>query len=84
LITNAQARWQTSVAALQDALRVQAGVVGNIDTNRSQTSALVTSSQSAVGALQATQARIPKGIAIGCPETSPPLPHRFAIADTRV
>ena len=56
LITNAQTRWQTSVAALQDALRVQAGVVGNIDTNRTQTSALVTSSQSAVGVLQATQA----------------------------
>ena len=56
LISNAQARWQTSVAALQDALRVQAGVVGNIDTNRTQMSALVTSSQSAAGALQATQA----------------------------
>ena len=56
LITNAQTRWQTSVAALQDALRVQAGVVGNIDTNRIQTSALVISSQSASGALQATQA----------------------------
>ena len=56
LIANAKTRWQTSVAALQDALRVQAGVVGNIDTNRIQTSALVTSSQSAVGALQATQA----------------------------
>ena len=56
MITNAQSRWQTSVAALQDALRVQAGVVGNIDTNRTQTSALVTSSQSAAGALQATQA----------------------------
>jgi P-type conjugative transfer protein TrbJ len=56
LITNAQSRWQTSVAALQDALRIQAGVVGNIDTNRTQTSALVTSSQSATGALQATQA----------------------------
>lgn len=56
LITNAQTRWQNSVAALQDALRVQAGVVGNIDTNRTQTSALVTSSQSATGALQATQA----------------------------
>ena len=37
LISNAQARWQTSVAALQDALRVQAGVVGNLDTNRTQT-----------------------------------------------
>src|SRR4051812_49216772 len=45
LITNAQSRWQNSVAALQDALRVQAGVVGNLDTNRTQTSALVTSSQ---------------------------------------
>ncbi len=40
LITNAQSRWQNSVAALQDALRVQAGVVGNLDTNRIQTSAL--------------------------------------------
>jgi P-type conjugative transfer protein TrbJ len=56
LISNAQSRWQTSVAALQDALRVQAGVVGNLDTNRIQTSALVTSSQSATGALQAAQA----------------------------
>jgi len=56
LITNAQSRWQNSIAALQDALRVQAGVVGNLDTNRTQTSALVTSSQGASGALQATQA----------------------------
>ncbi|MBH5370513.1 P-type conjugative transfer protein TrbJ [Bradyrhizobium glycinis] len=56
LIINAQSRWQNSVAALQDALRVQAGVVGNLDTNRIQTSALVTSSQGASGALQATQA----------------------------
>lgn len=56
LITNAQSRWQNSIAALQDALRVQAGVVGNLDTNRVQTSALVTSSQGASGALQATQA----------------------------
>ncbi len=56
LISNAQGRWQTSVAALQDALRVQAGVVANLDTNRTQMSALVTSSQSATGALQATQA----------------------------
>jgi type IV secretion system protein TrbJ len=56
LIANAQARWQTSVAALQDALKVQAGVVGNLDTNRTQTAALVTASQSASGALQAAQA----------------------------
>jgi P-type conjugative transfer protein TrbJ len=56
LITNAQTRWQTSVAALQDALRVHAGIVANLDTNRTQMSALVTSSQSATGALQAAQA----------------------------
>lgn len=56
LITNAQARWQISVAGFQDALRVQAGVVGNLDTNRTQMSALVTASQSATGALQAMQA----------------------------
>jgi P-type conjugative transfer protein TrbJ len=56
LIANAQSRWQNSVAALQDALRVQAGVVRNLDTNRIQTSSLVTSSQGASGALQATQA----------------------------
>ncbi len=56
LIANAQARWQTSVAALQDALRLQAGVIGNLDTIRTQMSALVISSQSATGALQATQA----------------------------
>jgi type IV secretion system protein TrbJ len=56
LTANAQSRWQNSVASLQDALRVQAGVVGNLDTNRVQMSALVTSSQGASGALQATQA----------------------------
>ncbi|KGT76920.1 P-type conjugative transfer protein TrbJ [Bradyrhizobium huanghuaihaiense] len=56
LIFNAQTRWQNSYAATQDALRVQAGIVGNLDTNRIQTSALVASSQGASGALQATQA----------------------------
>lgn len=56
LIAGAQSRWQNSVAAFQDALRVQAGVVGNLDTNRVQTAALVSSSQGASGALQATQA----------------------------
>ena len=34
LIDGARQRWQNSVAALQDALKVQAGVVGNLDTNR--------------------------------------------------
>ena len=56
LITNAQARWQNSVAGLRDAMRVQAGIVGNLDSNRTQMSALVSASQSASGALQAMQA----------------------------
>jgi P-type conjugative transfer protein TrbJ len=56
LLANAQTRWQTSVAVLQDALRVHAGIVANLDTNRTQMSALVTASQSAAGALQAAQA----------------------------
>lgn len=37
-------------------MRVQATVIGNIDTNRREMSALVGKSQSAIGALQATQA----------------------------
>jgi len=56
LIANAQTRWQNSVAGLQDALRVQATVVGNLDTHRKEMSALVSSSQGATGALQASQA----------------------------
>lgn len=56
LIANARQRWQNAVGALQDAMRVQAGVVGNIDVNAQEMSTLVGSSQSAVGALQATQA----------------------------
>lgn len=56
LMTNAQTRWQNAVAGLQDALRTQAIVVGNLDTNRTETSALVTASQGATGALQASQA----------------------------
>lgn len=56
MIRGAQERWATSVGALQDALRVQAGVVGNIETNRAEMAALIGSSQSATGALQATQA----------------------------
>jgi P-type conjugative transfer protein TrbJ len=56
LIANAQTRWQNSVAGLQDALRTQATVVGNLDTNRTQLSALIGASQGATGALQASQA----------------------------
>ena len=56
LVTDARSRWQSTVGGLQDAMRVQAGVVDNIDSNRAEMSALVGQSQNAVGALQATQA----------------------------
>lgn len=56
LVADARTRWQNTVGGLQDAMRVQAGVVGNIDTNRTQMSELVSQSQGATGALQATQA----------------------------
>lgn len=56
LVADARERWQNSLAGYQDALKVQAGVVQNIDSTRTETDALVSSSQSAVGALQATQA----------------------------
>lgn len=56
LVADARSRWQNTVGGLQDAMRVQAGVVVNIDTNRAQMSALVGQSQGATGALQATQA----------------------------
>jgi type IV secretion system protein TrbJ len=41
LVTDARTRWQNTVGGLQDAMRVQAGVVGNIDANRVQMSALL-------------------------------------------
>lgn len=68
LVTDARSRWQNTVGGLQDAMKVQAGVVGNIDTNRAQMSALVGSSQSATGALQATQA----GNQLLAPSSPPP------------
>jgi P-type conjugative transfer protein TrbJ len=56
LVSDAQSRWQTSLTALQDALRVQAGVVGNLDAAKAQSAALISASQGASGALQVTQA----------------------------
>lgn len=56
LVADAEARWRNSLAGFQDALKVQAGVVQNLDTTRGQIDPLVSSSQGAVGALQATQA----------------------------
>ena len=55
LLADAQARWQNSLAGFQDAMRVGAGVVGNLDRTRAEIEALVSSSQSATGALQAAQ-----------------------------
>jgi len=56
MIANANARWEDSVGAFQDALQVQAGVVGNIEGARTTMNSLVSASQSATGALQAAQA----------------------------
>ncbi|MFO1144868.1 MAG: P-type conjugative transfer protein TrbJ [Amaricoccus sp.] len=56
MVADAMARWENTVGGLQDAMRVQAGVVGNIDASRAEMAALVAESQGAVGALQATQA----------------------------
>lgn len=56
LVTDAQSRWRNTVAGLQDAMRTQATVLGNATTYQTQVSTLVTASQSADGALAATQA----------------------------
>lgn len=56
LVDDARSRWTNSVGAFEDALKVQAGAVQNIEGARSSMSSLVTASQSASGALQAAQA----------------------------
>lgn len=56
MVANANARWQDSVGAFEDAMKVQAGIVGNLGTTRSSVTALVNASQSATGALQTAQA----------------------------
>jgi P-type conjugative transfer protein TrbJ len=55
LLADAQTRWQNSLSGVQDAMRVQAGVVQNLESTRTQIGGLVSSSQSATGALQAAQ-----------------------------
>jgi type IV secretion system protein TrbJ len=55
LLMDAQTRWKNSLAGFQDAMRVQAGVIQNLDRTRAQIGNLVSSSQSAEGALQAAQ-----------------------------
>jgi P-type conjugative transfer protein TrbJ len=56
LTADALTRWQNAMAGYQDALRVQAGIVQGLNASRSQTSSLISSSQSATGLLQASQA----------------------------
>jgi P-type conjugative transfer protein TrbJ len=55
MLADAQTRWQNARAGYQDSMNVQAGVVQNLQNAQTQISALVSSSQSASGALQATQ-----------------------------
>ncbi|MGR4863243.1 P-type conjugative transfer protein TrbJ [Caulobacter sp. LARHSG274] len=56
LTSRAEVRWTTSVASLEDALTVQAGVVQGLETSRGEMQSLVSASQGADGALQAAQA----------------------------
>jgi P-type conjugative transfer protein TrbJ len=55
LMADAQTRWQNSLAGFQDAMHVQASAVQNLGNTHTQIDALINSSQSATGALQATQ-----------------------------
>ncbi len=56
LLAGARDRWSNSVAGFEDALKVQAGVVGNQGATRAAMTDLVARSQAATGALQAAQA----------------------------
>lgn len=56
MLANANARWQDSIGALEDALKVQAGIVGNLGATKTSVTALVGASQTATGALQVAQA----------------------------
>jgi type IV secretion system protein TrbJ len=56
MVRGAEERWRNSVGAFEDALKVQAGAVSNIEGARNAMQSLITASQSATGALQAAQA----------------------------
>jgi P-type conjugative transfer protein TrbJ len=56
LVTQANARWQTSADAYRQALLLQAGAVSGLPGAAQQTQALLGASQGASGVLQATQA----------------------------
>lgn len=55
LIADAQTRWGNALAGFQDAMLVQAGIVQNLSSTRTQVDALIGTSQGATGALQAMQ-----------------------------
>lgn len=56
LVSAAEERWKDASAAFEDAMNVQAGAVGNLNTVKTEADTLVSRSQSAVGILQAAQA----------------------------
>lgn len=56
MVGRAEQRWHDSVTAFEDALKVQAGAVGNIEGAREAIDTLLSASQSSTGALQAAQA----------------------------
>ncbi len=56
LFSQTQTRWQNSVGGFEDALKLQARVVGNIPSDSSAMTQLVSASQTSTGALQAAQA----------------------------
>ncbi|MGH6990856.1 MAG: P-type conjugative transfer protein TrbJ [Stellaceae bacterium] len=55
LLADARTRWQNALAGFHDAMRVQASAVQNLATTQNEIGALISSSQSATGALQAAQ-----------------------------
>lgn len=55
-VARAEQRWKNSIAAFEDALKVQAGTVAHIEGSRAAMQRLVGASQSSTGALQAAQA----------------------------
>ena len=56
LSADAQTRWQYSLASFQNTMEVQSQIVQELSVDQAQMDSLVSQSQGAVGALQATQA----------------------------
>jgi P-type conjugative transfer protein TrbJ len=56
IVTDAQARWQTAHDAYQQTMLVQSQIAQTVQSDTSKLADLVTASQDAVGALQASQA----------------------------